>query len=549
MKLKRKKGFTIVELVIVVAVIAILAAVLIPTFSNLIKKANLSSDQVAVRNMNNALAMDETVNGKPVDLLDAMKRMQENGYDFDSYKPLTEGYRFFWNSEANKVVLAQAQVNDEGSTDYVITYPADLADTEFDTALYKALYRDTVASRTAVEKLRTEITAASGTAEKTVEVEDANELAALAAIVNGDYDDPNDLSGYTIKVGKKIELGNQIWIPIGEAENAPFRGKLIGDAEGSVINELSSEGYNASIANASKLTSGQIGVSYGLIGFAENATIENITLTNVNIDLSTSGQEMGAIVGYARGAFTMKGCTVGAAGDGSRVIGQTKVGGLVGMIDTWAYGEDRAFLGDVIIEHCTNYAEVNATTADTNGRVGGIVGAFCISTNEQNNNIFKNCVNYGKVQSSMFAGGILGQRYQGGEKATVTFEACEDKGQVVSLRTASNADMDIPAEQYCGALIAYWQQGGTLVIKNCTEISELTVGIMGVVHSTSSKYFLQITSNEGIKSYGLHTGTVNAPDISSSAYKADYSKVTAEAISKDDLSQSANRGYWLPISD
>ena len=47
MKLKRKKGFTIVELVIVVAVIAILAAVLIPTFSNLIKKANLSSDQVA----------------------------------------------------------------------------------------------------------------------------------------------------------------------------------------------------------------------------------------------------------------------------------------------------------------------------------------------------------------------------------------------------------------------------------------------------------------------------------------------------------------------
>ena len=35
---KSKKGFTIVELVIVIAVIAILAAVLIPTFSNLVKK-------------------------------------------------------------------------------------------------------------------------------------------------------------------------------------------------------------------------------------------------------------------------------------------------------------------------------------------------------------------------------------------------------------------------------------------------------------------------------------------------------------------------------
>ena len=41
--LKNKKGFTIVELVIVIAVIAILAAVLIPTFSNVIKDAKESA--------------------------------------------------------------------------------------------------------------------------------------------------------------------------------------------------------------------------------------------------------------------------------------------------------------------------------------------------------------------------------------------------------------------------------------------------------------------------------------------------------------------------
>lgn len=40
---KLKKGFTITELVIVIAVIAILAAVLIPTFSNVISKANESA--------------------------------------------------------------------------------------------------------------------------------------------------------------------------------------------------------------------------------------------------------------------------------------------------------------------------------------------------------------------------------------------------------------------------------------------------------------------------------------------------------------------------
>ena len=41
--LKSKKGFTIVELVIVIAVIAILAAVLIPTFSNVIEKSHQSA--------------------------------------------------------------------------------------------------------------------------------------------------------------------------------------------------------------------------------------------------------------------------------------------------------------------------------------------------------------------------------------------------------------------------------------------------------------------------------------------------------------------------
>lgn len=49
-KLLNKKGFTIVELVIVIAVIAILAAVLIPTFSNVIESANKASDLSEAQN-------------------------------------------------------------------------------------------------------------------------------------------------------------------------------------------------------------------------------------------------------------------------------------------------------------------------------------------------------------------------------------------------------------------------------------------------------------------------------------------------------------------
>ena len=59
MKKMNRKGFTIVELVIVIAVIAILAGVLIPTFSNVVEKAQNSAALQEVKNAYTATLADE----------------------------------------------------------------------------------------------------------------------------------------------------------------------------------------------------------------------------------------------------------------------------------------------------------------------------------------------------------------------------------------------------------------------------------------------------------------------------------------------------------
>ncbi len=54
---KSKKGFTLIELVVVIAVIAILTAIAIPAFSNVMSQANASVDAANVRMLESAGAM------------------------------------------------------------------------------------------------------------------------------------------------------------------------------------------------------------------------------------------------------------------------------------------------------------------------------------------------------------------------------------------------------------------------------------------------------------------------------------------------------------
>lgn len=97
MKRTNKKGFTIVELVIVIAVVAILAAVLIPTFASLVSKADNSADTQMVANINKYLAALGATDGKNENIVDAMKDAEEAGYSAKALANATND--ILWDSK------------------------------------------------------------------------------------------------------------------------------------------------------------------------------------------------------------------------------------------------------------------------------------------------------------------------------------------------------------------------------------------------------------------------------------------------------------------
>ena len=219
MKKSNKKGFTIVELVIVIAVIAILAAVLIPTFSSLVKKANLSADKQAVREMNMALAADEAKNGKPADVIAALEVLTKAGYNVEKdYVALVEGYVFYWDSSENRVIL----YND---TDKKVEYPEDLAKkysvyNEEYSMLWKVMNDATYVTVDGVTASNLEEKLKNATSFQTVKL---TEDATLTTLPKSDSGKTSlDLGGHTIKFTNTVSTvnnsGESIYISNGKIE-------------------------------------------------------------------------------------------------------------------------------------------------------------------------------------------------------------------------------------------------------------------------------------------------------------------------------------------
>lgn len=129
---KIKKGFTLVELVIVIAVIAVLAAVLIPVFGNVIKDARVSKLKADLNTCSSTLIMFAQYNDidyytpqnvKEFLISEGVLEVDESG----AAKPILDGYSIWYNQRNfNLQLVENSKLQDYVSGGVVTAYADDV---------------------------------------------------------------------------------------------------------------------------------------------------------------------------------------------------------------------------------------------------------------------------------------------------------------------------------------------------------------------------------------------------------------------------------------
>lgn len=513
MKASKKRGFTIIELVIVIAVIAILAAVLIPTFANIIQKANVANDVALARNMNTILIADEATNGRSTDMYDVLIALEQGGFKLENLNPRADGNVFAWDKANNQIVYLEKgstkpifQAKEIGANKgdlYITTRKAEVfadypgysyyfaSDIEGNITLKEGSCLDTgefalngnvsvttdkdveihgtingtitvnstsgkitnysvvnsvVIENTAstsyherghvaameiknsltgkvvlendayVEKLTNNKT--SGTVESTGYVKAVDENSSDKESVKvtetgyvleiGTYDQLVNFrnkvnagasySGMTVKLTADIDISERAWTPIGaayrdkiDANAKVFQGTF--DGQNHKITGLTNTGFKISSVYSGKNDTTPHEYKeyvFGLFGSVYNATIKNIVMANVNIDLACDekekvvGDSVGAIVGFAAGdettGVTIENCKVLSGS----IVGYDAVAGIIG----------RTYSAKTTISYCENAATVTAIR-----RASGILG-FTSGGKGTRVTAITNCKNSGNVKQT-----------------------------------------------------------------------------------------------------------------------------------------------------
>ena len=333
MKRSTKKGFTIVELVIVIAIIAILAAVLIPTFASLIQKANTSADIQAVREMNTFLAINEVEEPKTIN--EVFKALENGGMTVKDYHPLVSGRFFFWDSKLNRVLYTDDQ--------YKVIYPEEYKDVNSEKNGWLSL---------SGEIRKQEIKPGEDGSYKVTTAEELYYLASENKAQNANIKFDTD----------KLDL---MGADVGFEYNTAGTYTITGKESGTTItglNQITNRSVGANENNGKKYESGLV-QAVGKYNVDNNIrlTISHITISGATIGSLDIGG-VGAVIGR-----TEQGTTVVL--DDVKVVdtivnGQNKVGGLVGHVQS----------GNLTIND--NCSMENVTINCSEGEAAKVVGAI-----------------------------------------------------------------------------------------------------------------------------------------------------------------------------
>lgn len=130
-----KKGFTLVELVVVIAVIAVLAAVSVGAYFGITETANLQAAKTHVKQLNDMLLLSEIGQYKKNDTChEARNDMRLQGLDIIELDEFSS-YRYAWDSVEDRIALVDISKHGSNGEGYIV-YPNEVEVTQAQKARY-----------------------------------------------------------------------------------------------------------------------------------------------------------------------------------------------------------------------------------------------------------------------------------------------------------------------------------------------------------------------------------------------------------------------------